>query len=99
MVRQGQRWTSLDPAKGDRVGTDGAVPIGVLAARLGRSVRTLKRWYAKRWLPVLIFGREWFVPESFLTMLFASPQPGRAGVLQEVAAAWFALHAPTGGVS
>jgi hypothetical protein len=71
------------------VSTDGAVPIGVLAGRLRRSVRTLKRWHAKGHLPVLIFAGQWEIPESFLIMLFSSPQPGRAGVLQDVAAAWF----------
>jgi hypothetical protein len=79
-------------AKGDQVGTDGAVPIGVLAGRLRRSVRTLKRWHAKGWLPVLIFAGQWAIPESFMIMLFSSPQPGQAGVLQDVAAAWFAKY-------
>ena len=74
------------------MGGDGAVPIKILAARLRRSVRTLKRWHAKGWLPVLIFAGQWEVPESFLVMLFSSPQPGQAGVLQEVAARWFATH-------
>ena len=34
------------------------------------------------------------IPESFLLMLEASPQPGRAGDLREVAAQWFAARSP-----
>ena len=79
--------------------SEGTVPIRVLAEALEVSVRTLKRWYAKGWLPVVILGRLWTVPKSFLVMLFSSPQPAKAAVLQDVAARWFADHAPSGGAS
>jgi len=74
--------------------TSGLAPIADAAKRLGRSPWTLKRWYRKGHLPVVISQEQWFVPESFLAMVDASPQPGRAGVLEEIAADWFAAHSP-----
>jgi len=68
------------------------VPITAAAKRLGRSPWTLKRWYHNGVLPVVISADRWFVPESFLIMVATSPQPKRAGVLEEIAADWFALH-------
>ena len=74
--------------------TDGLTPIAVAAKRLGRSPWTLKRWYRKGILPAVIMERRWYVPESFLAMVGTSPRPGRAGILEEIAAAWFAAHTP-----
>ena len=72
----------------------GLVPIADAATRLGRSPWTLKRWYRDRNLPVVICQDRWSVPESFLVMVERSPKPGCAGVLEEIAAEWFARYAP-----
>ena len=77
------------PAKAD---ADRLVPIAEASARLRRSVWTLKRYFAKGWLPVTIAGPHWFVPESFIDMLFASMRPGCAATFGEVADAWFAAN-------
>jgi len=72
--------------------TSGLAPIADAAERLGRSPWTLKRWHRKGHLPVVIAERQWFVPESFLAMVAASPQPKQAGMLEDIAADWFAAH-------
>jgi predicted site-specific integrase-resolvase len=77
------------PAKPE---ADRLVPIAEASARLRRSVWTLKRYFAKGWLPVVIAGANWFVPESFIEMLWASIRPGRAANFAEVAGAWFAAN-------
>lgn len=74
--------------------TSDLVPIGAAARRLGRSPWTLKRWYAKELLPVVIIQGQWHVPESFLAMVAASPRPGRAGDMKTIAAEWFAANSP-----
>ena len=75
--------------------TNGLVPLADAARRLGRRhVRTLKRWYSKGFLPVVITEGQWEVPESFLIKVEASPRPARAGRLEEIARDWFAEHAP-----
>jgi predicted site-specific integrase-resolvase len=74
----------------------GLVPITAAAKRLGRSPWTLKRWYREGLLPAVISQDRWSVPESFLAAMEASPRPRRAGVLEEVAAAWFASNSPEG---
>jgi len=76
------------------VSTSGLVPIAEAAEVFGRSAWTLKRWYAKELLPVVIITGQWYVPASFLAMVTTSPRPGRAGVLKDVAAEWFAANAP-----
>jgi hypothetical protein len=68
------------------------VPITDAARRLGRSSWTLKRLYREGHLPVVIIQDRWLVPESFLAMVGTSPQPRRAGILEDVAAEWFALN-------
>ena len=50
--------------------------------------------HAKGNLPAVIANSRWFVPESFVAMVLGSPRPGRAGVIEEVAADWFAAHTP-----
>jgi hypothetical protein len=82
--------TEQDRAAG---ATSGFVRLGAAADRLGYSESTLRRWYRKRWLPLIRAGRGACVPLSFLAMLEASPRPGRAGVVAEVAAEWFRLYA------
>lgn len=71
------------------------IPIAEAAALLGRSVWTLKRLHADGDLPATIVRRRWFVPESFIDMVFASMHPGRAADISEVASAWFAAHSAT----
>lgn len=48
--------------------------------------------HAKGHLPAVISGSRWFVPESFVTMVIRSPRPKQAGVIEEVAAEWFAAN-------
>jgi len=74
---------------------NGLLPIVDAARSLGRSVWTLKRLYKAGHLPVVIIGEQWLVPESFVVMVLAAPQPGRAAVLEDVADHWFALHSDT----
>ena len=77
---------------GAALSSTGLAPITEAAKRLGRSPWTLKRWYRKGNLPVVISEGQWSVPESFLAMVASSPQPGRAGVLEDIAADWFAAN-------
>lgn len=73
----------------------GLLPINDAASLLGRSIWTLKRLHRNRHLPVVLIGDQWLIPESFIAMLLAAPQPGHAAVLEEVADRWFAAHAET----
>jgi hypothetical protein len=69
------------------------VPIADASRRLRRSVWTLKRLYTDGDLPVAIIRNRWFVPESFIDLVFVSMRPGRAADFSEVAQAWFAANA------
>jgi hypothetical protein len=69
------------------------VPIADASRRLRRSVWTLKRLYADGDLPVTIIRNRWFVPESFIDLVFVSMRPGRAADFSEVAQAWFTANA------
>ena len=84
-------------------GLDGAgrrlIPVGAAATLLGRSVWTLKRLHADGDLPVIIVRRRWFVPESFIDMVFASMRPGHAADVSEVAKAWFTANSAAGEVA
>lgn len=71
---------------------DRLVPIAEASVRLRRSVWTLKRYFAKGWLPVVISGTCWFVPESFIDLLWASMRPRQAANFREVAEAWFVAN-------
>ena len=73
---------------------DELLPILDASQRLKISPWTLKRMHAKGNLPAVIANSRWFVPESFVAMVLGSPRPGRAGVIEEVAADWFAAHTP-----
>lgn len=77
-----------------RPAADVLVPIAEASARLRRSVWTLKRYFTKGWLPVTIIGQDWFIPESFISLVFASMRPGRAANFGDVAKNWFAKYAP-----
>lgn len=88
--------TVVDSATGC---TERLVPITEAAGRLGRSVGTLKRMHRKGHLAVVIMQGQWFVPESFLSAVFTSPQPARAGAVEEVARKWFAAHAASEAVA
>ena len=44
-------------------------------------------------LPVTIIRNRWFVPESFIDLVFVSMRPGRAADFSEVAQAWFTANA------
>jgi hypothetical protein len=70
------------------------VPIAVASDRLGRSVWTLKRMFHRGLLPVMISEGNWLVYESFIETVLAPPRPGEARRFEEVAAEWFAAHAP-----
>jgi hypothetical protein len=71
---------------------DRLVPIAEAATQLRRSVWTLKRIYAEGDLPVIFIRTRWFVPESFIRLLFASMRPGQGGDFSEVAKAWFTAN-------
>jgi predicted site-specific integrase-resolvase len=75
------------------------IPISQAAAMLGRSPWTLKRWYRLGLLPAVIMLGRWYVPMSFIASVLSSPQPKKAGVLEDVAEAWFAAHPASTGVS
>ncbi len=82
--------------RADSAPADKLVPIAKAALRLGPSVWTLKRLHnddpARDHLPVFIIGGRWFVPESFIRMVFASIRPGRKPDFAEVARAWYAAN-------
>lgn len=92
MSSPGQSGAAVSTA--EQRSTDKLAPIADAAEHFRRSVWTLKRWYRKGHLPVVISGGNWFVPESFLAMVDASPRPGCAGVLEDIAAEWFAARSP-----
>lgn len=71
---------------------DSLLPITDASERLQLSPWALKRMHKAGHLPAVIVNRRWFVPESFIAMVLGSPRPGRAGVIEDVAADWFAAH-------
>jgi len=73
---------------------DELLPIIDASQRLKISPWTLKRMHKAGNLPAVIANSRWFVPESFVVMVLGSPRPGRAGLIEEVAAEWFAAHTP-----
>lgn len=74
---------------------DELLPIADAAQRLRQSPWTLKRMHKAGNLPAVISGGRWFVPESFVAAVFASPRPKQAGVIEQVAAEWFAARSAT----
>lgn len=74
--------------------SDKLLPIADAAERLQISPWALKRLHKAGHLPAVIANSRWFVPESFVAAVFASPRPKRAGVIEQVAVEWFAAHVP-----
>lgn len=72
---------------------DSLLPITDASERLQLSPWALKRMHKAGHLPAVIVNRRWFVPESFIAMVLGSPRPGVAGVIEDVAAEWFARNA------
>ena len=72
--------------------SDKLLPIADASERLQLSPWALKRMHAKGNLPAVIANKRWFVPESFVAMVFASPRPKQAGSIEQIAADWFAAH-------
>jgi hypothetical protein len=79
--------------------TDKLLPIADASERLQISPWALKRMHKAGNLPAVIANSRWFVPESFVAMVFASPRPKQAGVIEQVAAEWFASHATSEAVA
>jgi hypothetical protein len=69
------------------------VPFATAGRRLGRSVWSLRRLYHKGFLPAVTISARWFTYESFIDAVLASARPGQAGVIEDVASAWFAERA------
>lgn len=72
--------------------SDSLLPIVDASERLQLSPWALKRMHKAGHLPAVIVNRRWFVPESFIAMVLGSPRPGVAGVIEDVAADWFARN-------
>jgi hypothetical protein len=79
-------------SQGNSPRSDSLLPIADASERLQISPWALKRMHKAGNLPAVIANSRWFVPESFVAMVLGSPRPGRAGVIEEVAAEWFAVH-------
>jgi hypothetical protein len=73
---------------------DRLVPLSEAAQRLGKSPDTLRRWHGEGHLPAVILLGQWSTYQSFIDDVLASARPGQAGVIEEIARAWFAEHAP-----
>jgi hypothetical protein len=72
------------------LGGDRLVAFSEAAQRLGKSPDTLRRWHDEGHLPAVILLGQWSTFESFINAVLASARPGQAGVIEHVAAAWFA---------
>ncbi len=83
-ARPGRR--NLARACGDRL-----VPFSEAAPRIGKTPETLRKWHDEGHLPAVISpGGQWSTYESFINAVLASARPGHAGVIEEIARAWFA---------
>jgi hypothetical protein len=60
------------------------------AARLGKTPDTLRRWHGEGHLPAVIMQGQWSTYESFINAILASARPGKAGIIEDIARAWFA---------
>jgi hypothetical protein len=61
------------------------------APRLGKTPETLRAWHDKGCLPAVVSpGGQWCTFESFVVDALASPRPGKTGVIEDIATAWFA---------
>ncbi len=73
------------PSPADRL-----VPFSEAALRLGKTPDTLRRWHDEGHLPAVIMQGQWSTYESFIAAVLASARPGQAGVIEDIARAWFA---------
>jgi hypothetical protein len=69
---------------------DRLVPFSEAALCLGKTPDTLRRWHDEGHLPAVIMQGQWSTYESFITAVLASARPGQAGVIEDIARAWFA---------
>ena len=70
---------------------DRLIPFPQAARRIGRSPDTLRNWHDEGHLPAVISpGGQWSTYESFISAVLASARPGKAGVIEDIARAWFA---------
>ena len=69
---------------------DRLVPFSEAGQRLGKTPDTLRRWHDEGHLPAVIMQGQWSTYESFITAVLASARPGQAGVIEDIARAWFA---------
>lgn len=59
--------------------------------QLGKTPETLHAWHDKGYLPAVVSrGGQWCTFESFVVDVLVSPRPGEPGVIENIAAAWFA---------
>jgi hypothetical protein len=71
--------------------TDRLVSFSEAAPRLSKTPETLRKWHDEGHLPAVISpGGQWSTYESFISAVLSSARPGRAGVIEEIARAWFA---------
>jgi hypothetical protein len=74
------------PSPADRL-----VPFSEAAHRLGKTPDTLRRWHDEGHLPAVVSpGGQWSTYASFVSAVLGSALPGKPGVLEEIARAWFA---------
>jgi hypothetical protein len=69
---------------------DRLIPFPQAARRLGKTPDTLRRWHGEGHLPAVIMQGQWSTYESFINAVLTSAPPGKAGVIEDVARAWFA---------
>ena len=70
---------------------DRLIPFPQAARRIGRSPDTLRNWHDEGHLPAVVSpGGQWSTYESFIAAVLASARPGEAGVIEDIARAWFA---------
>jgi hypothetical protein len=69
---------------------DRLIPFPQAARRLGKTPDTLRRWHGEGHLPAVIMQGQWSTYESFISAVLASARPGKAGVIEDIARAWFA---------
>ena len=74
----------------DLSAADRLVPFSEAALRLGKTPDTLRRWHDEGHLPAVIAQGQWSTFESFIQAVLASARPGKAGVIEDIARAWFA---------
>jgi len=72
---------------------DSLVPFAEAARRLGRSPDTLRLWHDDGHMPAVVTpGGQWSTYESFIDAVLASARPKQAGLIEQIARDWFAVH-------